>query len=210
MAQTHIKKRNWAFVVYPESLPENWLDILKLKGLMTAISPLHDMDKNPTGEVKKAHYHIILSYGNPTTYNNVLVLTKELNGTIPIPLESVTGMYRYLTHKDNPEKHQYKEEDIILLNGFDPVTLLSDTECFQLLKQCIILIKDNHIYQFEDLEFFLLSNDLSDMFNITIKYCYFIQQVLASRRCIKSIKEKNSLTTSHNYSNVNYKEEVEK
>ena len=190
--QTHIKKRNWAFVVYPSSLPNDWKELLRLKGVMTAISPLHDLDLNPTGEIKKAHYHIILSFGSPTTYNNVLSITKELNGTIPIPLESVTGMYRYLTHKDNPEKHQYNEEDIILFNGFDPVTLLSETESFQLLKQIIILIKDNHIYQFEDLEFYLLQNDLSDMFNITIKYCYFIQQVLASRRCIKSINEKKS------------------
>lgn len=193
MSQINIKKRNWSFVVYPESLPDDWIEILKLKGLMTAISPLHDLDINPTGEVKKAHYHIILSFGNPTTYNNVLTISKDLNGTIPIPLESVTGMYRYLTHKDNPEKHQYNEQDIILLNGFDPVTLLSETESFQLLKQCIILISDNNIYQFEDLEFYLLQHDLTDMFNVTIKYCYFIQQLLASRRCKLSIAQKNNV-----------------
>lgn len=192
MSQTNIKKRNWAFVVYPESLPDDWKEILKLKGIMTAISPLHDLDINPTGEIKKAHYHIILSFGNPTTYNNVLNITKELNGTIPIPLESVTGMYRYLTHKDNPEKHQYKEEDITLYNGFDPVTLLSETESFQLLKQCIILINDNNLYQFEDLEFYLLQHDLSDMFNVSVKYCYFIQQLLASRRCKLSIMQKRN------------------
>ena len=191
MSQTNIKKRNWAFVVYPESLPDDWENRLRLKGVMTAVSPLHDKDLNPTGEPKKPHYHIILSFGNPTTYNNVFLITYELKGTIPIPLESVTGMYRYLTHKDNPEKAQYNEEDIKLFNGFDPVTLLSETESFQLLKQCIILIKENHIYQFEDLEFYLLENDLQDMFNVSIKYCYFIQQVLASRRCIKSIEEKN-------------------
>ena len=32
---------------------------------------LHDKDVNPTGEVKKPHYHVICYYENSTTYNNV-------------------------------------------------------------------------------------------------------------------------------------------
>ena len=48
-----VKKRNWAFVVYPESLPEGWLDLLRETGLQCAISPLHDKDKEPTGELKR-------------------------------------------------------------------------------------------------------------------------------------------------------------
>ena len=56
------KKRNWACVVYPESLPADWLDILQKTGLQIVISPLHNKDKNPDGTVKKPHYHIILIY----------------------------------------------------------------------------------------------------------------------------------------------------
>ena len=109
----NIKKRNWAFVLYPESAPENWKEILQQTGLGIAISPLHDKDVNPTGEVKKAHYHIILIYDGPTTYNNVRSLTESLGQPIPQPLEQVRGYYRYLTHKDNPEKYQYDDKDII-------------------------------------------------------------------------------------------------
>ena len=115
----NIKKRMWAFVAYPESLPPDWLEKLKQSGLQVAISPLHDKDINPDGEPKKPHYHIILIYSGPTTYNNVATFTESINGTIPQPLEQVRGYYRYLTHKDNPEKAQYSDSDIICLNGFD-------------------------------------------------------------------------------------------
>ena len=65
------KKRYWAFVLYPESAPDNWRDFLQQTGLQVAISPLHDKDIDPTGLPKKSHYHIILCYDGPTTFNNV-------------------------------------------------------------------------------------------------------------------------------------------
>ena len=62
-----VKKRNWAFVLYPESAPKDWREQLARSGVACAISPLHDRDINPTGEPKKPHYHVILVYGSPTT-----------------------------------------------------------------------------------------------------------------------------------------------
>ena len=82
----NVKKNKWAFVLYPESAPENWLEELQFTGLQIAISPLHDKDINPDGEIKKAHYHVILIYDGPTTYNNVKQLTDRLNQPIPQPL----------------------------------------------------------------------------------------------------------------------------
>ena len=92
MAEKNVKKRNWAFVLYPESAPADWLDQLKKSGVMGAVSPLHDKDVNATGEPKKAHYHIILVYGSPTTFKNVESLTKRLNQPIPQPLEQVLSL----------------------------------------------------------------------------------------------------------------------
>ena len=127
MAET-IKKRNWTFVLYPESAPKDWMEQIKLSGLLAAVSPLHDKDVNPTGEAKKAHHHILLVYSGPTTYNAVAKFTASLNATIPQALESVRGMYRYFSHKDNPEKYQYPEEDIIALNGFNIADLVELTK----------------------------------------------------------------------------------
>ena len=117
--KSSIKKRNWAFVLYPESAPSDWLEQIQLSGIMSAVSPLHDKDVDPTGEPKKPHYHVILVYGSPTTYNNVKSLTDRLNQPIPQPLEQVRGYYRYLTHKDNPDKYQYNDSDIVTVNGFN-------------------------------------------------------------------------------------------
>ena len=114
-----LKKRNWAFVVYPESAPSDWIEQLQQRGVVGAISPLHDKDLNATGEPKKAHWHVIVTYEGPTAQSVVERLTERLNAPKPIPLEQVRGYYRYLTHKDNPEKAQYDEKDIQTLNGFD-------------------------------------------------------------------------------------------
>lgn len=63
------KSRYWITVVYPESAAENWIEILNLSGLQAIISPLHDKDVNATGEIKKAHYHVMLMWDGPTTKN---------------------------------------------------------------------------------------------------------------------------------------------
>ena len=60
-----VKGRDWAFIVYPESAPSDWRDILNKTHLRWIESPLHDKDVNADGEVKKEHWHILLSYDGP-------------------------------------------------------------------------------------------------------------------------------------------------
>ena len=57
------RSRTWAFVAYPESMPENWREILDALSVPWACSPLHDKDINETtGEVKKPHRHFVMSF----------------------------------------------------------------------------------------------------------------------------------------------------
>lgn len=110
----------WCFVLYPESAPSNWIEILNMSGVKWAVSPLHDKDINPDGTSKKEHYHVILVWTADTTYNNVMTFTHTtLKSTVPQKLMSPVGYYRYFTHADNPEKVQYSENDIVYGNGFD-------------------------------------------------------------------------------------------
>ena len=109
-SQDKLKGRHFAFVVYPESAPEDWVDRLQETGLSFVVSPLHDQDINPDNTPKKPHYHVIVSWGNTTTFKSAKGLCDMLNCPIPQLLKSCNGMYRYLTHKDNPEKHQYTEQ----------------------------------------------------------------------------------------------------
>ena len=42
--KTEVRTRFFSGVLYPESLPENWLDKLKSLGMAGAVSPLHNQD----------------------------------------------------------------------------------------------------------------------------------------------------------------------
>ena len=177
-----IKKRNWGAVVYPESAPEDWEEILKLKGLSFARSPLHDKDINPTGEPKKAHYHIVICFPGPTTDKTVNDIMQELNQPIAIPLESVRGYYRYLTHKDNPEKYQYDESEIRLYNGFDVSDVLNAFEVFTLLKDIQMLIEEHDILEYRDLMTYLTINDMPEHWNVACSHTLFLNTYLTSKR----------------------------
>lgn len=192
----NIKGRNWAFVMYPESMPQNWFEILEQTGLPFAISPLHDKDINPTGESKKPHYHVICQYANTTTANNVREnVCDKVNATIPIKLESIKGMYRYHLHLDNPEKYQYDDRDRIFINGFDVsnVNALTQTEIQKIKKEITNLIIDNDICEYADLLSLLLENDLNNLFIVASSQTIFFNTFITSRRNkLKELREKEN------------------
>lgn len=74
---------------------------------------LHDKDANDDGEIKKAHCHVVVKYGGYRTLSSVqneyamLGMDKRFVNTC-----NKRAMLRYLIHKDNPEKFQYKESEI--------------------------------------------------------------------------------------------------
>ena len=183
MATKSIKKRNWAFVLYPESAPDNWKDLLQQSGLPAVISPLHDKAKDTTGEPKKAHYHIILTYPGPTTYNAVKSFTDRLNQPIPQPLESVQGYYRYLTHEDNPDKYQYDKSDIVPVNGFDihDYIEMSKTEAMKIIKDIQQVIITVDIREYSDLLDYLLEVN-QEWWQVAVNHTMMLNAYLKSRR----------------------------
>ena len=184
MAEKNVKKRNWAMVLYPESAPEDWREQLRLSGLQVAISPLHDKDVNADGEPKKAHHHVILVYGSPTTYNNVKALCDRLNQPIPQPLEQVRGYYRYLTHEDNPEKAQYSKSDIQTLNGFDirEFVELTKSEVTKYKREIQMFIRDNGITEYGDLMDLLMdAEDMENHYEVASNNTLFFVQYLKTK-----------------------------
>ena len=179
-----VKKRNWTFVLYPESAPSDWREILKISGLMAAVSPLHDKDTNPTGEPKKPHYHVLLVYSGPTTYNAVAKFTASLNATVPQALESVRGMYRYFSHKDNPEKYQYDENEVITLNGFNITDMieLTRSEVNELKAKVLKLIREVGITEYAGLIDFLLDNGMMAEYDVAINNTLFFNTYICSKR----------------------------
>lgn len=177
------RKRNWIAVVYPDSLPDNWLDILTETGLPIAISPLHCFDINSDGEIKKPHYHLILCYSGPTSFEVVSdLIVSKLNGVIPKPCESVRGAIRYLTHLDNPEKYQYSLTDIRYLNGFDKSDYLTTTEVNSYIREIQNFIIDNNIVEFCDLLDILSDNEYTDWYSTVNTHIFLFNTYLTSRR----------------------------
>lgn len=179
-----VKKRNWAFVLYPESAPVDWKDRLIQSGLAVAISPLHDRDINADGTVKKEHYHIILCYSGPTAFSVTNRFTQSLNQPIPQALESVKGYYRYLTHDDNPEKAQYDKRDIICLNGFNyrDFVELTRSEVNKIKSDLIDIVIHNDLVEYSSLIEYLKYNDMYDQLDVAMSHTIFLNTYITSRR----------------------------
>lgn len=146
------RTRNFATVVYPESAPENWQDILIEQFVPAFISPLHDSDVNPNGEPKKPHYHIMIMFEGVKTKDQAKAIFDLIGGVGCEPINSVRGYARYLCHLDNPEKHQYNTQDVRALAGADYLsTIGSASSRHGAIREMIYFCRDNNVYSYSDL-----------------------------------------------------------
>lgn len=182
----NVKKRNWAFVLYPESAPADWLDRLQQRGVVGAVSPLHDKDINEDQErtPKKPHYHVLLVYKGPTAYSVVKALTDELGQPRPQAIEQLGGYYRYLTHQDNPEKYQYEVKDIRTLGGFQigDYVELSRSDVTRIVKELTVFIRKEHITEYAELVFRLIDEGRDEEFNVVYSHTIYFRGLLSSVR----------------------------
>lgn len=166
------RSRNWNFVLYPESAPENWRDIIDETHIEWVESPLHDKDIDPTGEAKKAHYHVTLLFPDKS-YDQVKELVCDtLLQPIPMRCFSVKGSIRYMVHKDNPDKYQYLWNDIISHGGADlnALCLPTSAERMIVLKDILSFISDNEIDEFSDLVEIVIELGNDDWLQIICNY----------------------------------------
>ena len=185
MSEKKSRTRNWNFILYPESAPENWRKLLDETHVEIVVSPLHDKDVNEDGTPKKAHHHITFMSPTDKTYEQVEELTSSLNATIPIKCLSVKGSIRYMVHKDNPEKHQYNWSDIVCYGGANLTSLCAatSTERLQIQKDIINFIRDNDIFEFSDLLDSIQKMDNDDWLNVSLNYSTIsINAYIKSRR----------------------------
>ena len=133
----------WWTIVYPESAPEDWRAKLRVKcdmcGWQVAISPLHDKDtwthdspatvidgveysagaRYRTGDVKKAHWHVIVKLPVKTKYMTFATVIQDLlHCPYPQRVGSLKGAYDYLVHAGQPEKYRYEADEIERMGGF--------------------------------------------------------------------------------------------
>jgi hypothetical protein len=146
------RKRNFSCIVYPESAPDNWQDILSEQFVPAFISPLHDNDTNPTGEPKKPHYHVIIMFDGKKTPEQAKAIFTLIGGVGCEVVKSMRGYARYLCHLDNPEKAQYPIDDVRSMCGADYNGVIGlPTDKYKAIHEMMDFCRLNEIYSYSDL-----------------------------------------------------------
>ena len=183
------KNRYWTFDFFVEKKSEKkkklkeiveYLDETHLK---YTISPWHDKDINPDKTKKKTHAHAMVCWDGPTTYNRA----KEILGPIACNgyiqrVDTARGLYRYFIHADNPEKFQYKDEDRIHGNGFNPADLMSETDKRKIQMEVCQIITKAGIYEFAELCDLLLDGGMIAEWSVVASNVNYFKTYLMSKR----------------------------
>lgn len=175
--------RSWTAVVYPDSASEDWLDTLSELLIEALVSPLHDSDVEPTGEKKKPHYHVVISFSNPTTFEKAKDVFTCIDAVIPpesqCRVKDFKQMARYLCHLDQPNKHRYSTEDVIAFGGIDYKALVmtrTDEDC--LLDEIEDYIRANRIVSFASFQRICRELHPEWKYVLRHKYSYYIRETI--------------------------------
>lgn len=171
--QDALKGRHFAYVVYPESAPADWIEQLQQTGLSFVVSPLHDKDVDPTGTPKKPHYHVIISWGNTTTYRAARGLCDKLRCPRPQALKSPNAMYRYMQHLDNPDKYQYTDIPTTY-NGW--VRPLNAADVVQLKREIWGMVYTNDCQEYGELLMVCVEHG-SEYFDVASSHTIFFSKI---------------------------------
>lgn len=116
------QSRNFHLVLYPDSATYLttwvlWDGVVNLKYCSKYAFCLHDKDEDEEGNLKKAHYHLVLSCKYPVKYSDLLNHLELPSNCVTLPdskhsPRSYRDMVRYLIHADSPKKYQYEIDNI--------------------------------------------------------------------------------------------------
>jgi hypothetical protein len=179
------KGRNWAFVVYPESAPAGWREMIAELHLPCLVSPLHDRDTDKDGKTKKAHHHVLLMFDGPTTKARVDELIEPFNGTKSAEyVRSLRGYARYLAHLDDPEKAQYSPEEITAYGGADVGELLkpNGNGRYETIGEMMDFCEEYNILEFADLLRYARKNRSEDWFPVLVDSAFLMSRYITSLR----------------------------
>lgn len=172
------KARHFGFLLYPDSIPENWREQLESLGVSIAVSPLHDMDEKTDKNkwtsddvvrngkhYKKPHYHVIYIARNPVTMESVRKKIKRKLGNNSVAhleiIDFIKGAYEYLTHESKDakakNKYVYDKKDVLLINDFDidRYVTLDESQKRELRDQLVNIIHQCGIVNLKELKAFL-------------------------------------------------------
>lgn len=151
--------RNWACIVYPESAPDDWLNILRSHKVPAFVSPLHNLDID-NGKPKKAHWHVMVMFEGNKTLEQFTEISSSFGGVGTEVVKSLRGYSRYLCHLDETDKVKYPVDDVICVCGADyngVISLVADE--YRAIAEMLDFCVENNIRSFAELFLYSRSNN---------------------------------------------------
>ena len=176
------RTRNFATVVYPDSAPADWKEKLDQRHVAAFISPLHDKDVNPNGELKKAHYHVLVMFEGPKDYDTqVKPIFDEIGAVGREIVNSARGYARYLCHLDNPEKATYSPSEVLCMGGADYYGVVTlPTDDLKVITEIKRFCRENEIYSLAEIIDIAESLHPEWYSTIVMSRCYVIDKYIKS------------------------------
>lgn len=175
--------RNFVIVFYLDSVSDNWLNIITDWHVEAYLSPYHDRDVNPDGELKKAHYHLLLTFDGKKSLEQVQAMSDQLSGVSPEIVHSIRGYGRYLCHLDNPEKFQYSVDEVRCFSGGDYYSIIGlPSDRYKVLDEIIWYCRENYISSYADLIFYCQDSGKSDWLRVVLDSTFALTGFFKSLR----------------------------
>lgn len=187
-----IRARNWTLTIHEDDPAKLYIESI-LARITGNNEPKiafikHDKDVDENGEIKTTHYHAVLMYTNARLFSTI---KNTYQGAHIEQTANLAASIQYLTHKNNPEKHQYDYKNIQTNDGTELEKLYNATiekGKNQLEKQ---LIDDITNGKYEDI-FQLIINQEYEMEFIS-KRRWIIEKLFEYRQNIMKEKKRNEL-----------------
>lgn len=120
--------------------------VSQLTNLKTYAMIIHDRDIKENGDIKKKHFHIVLTFKDTTTSQAVANTMKIEEQYVNKIRTTTKSAELYLIHKNNPEKYQYNPKDVIA--NFDYEEKYDGVEPMQQRKEIAFKIAEGVIKQY--------------------------------------------------------------
>lgn len=95
---------------------------------------LHDKDTDENGELKAPHYHLYIEFQNARSFQ---AMRNKFEGAHIEVAQNREFCIQYLIHRNNPEKHQYKIDEVE--SNMHDINIVLDAPYFEVFNPAMIL-----------------------------------------------------------------------
>lgn len=179
------RTNTYSFLIYPDD-PKSEALFVWLEHdckIPNAVSPVHDRDVTDSGELKKAHYHVVLMFHSLKSLPQVLEMVEPYGVQHVEAINDKRAYIRYLVHLDSPSKAQYDRKDIKTNFGaeIDDAFSCSPARVEDAKNELTAYVLDYNVTEYSSLVRFCLDKSSEYMQAVT-KYSYHFNILLGSIR----------------------------